>query len=188
MDGYYDYHPRIIPDRPLAITGFVGARIPLVGAAVTALTGLPLHELDRLIEHTAGISIPHLVIRDGEAAMRNLESKLLKRALDAKPPGVITLGEGTLLAKKNRAIIKKQAKLIYIELSVFELYTRVKQELSASPGKYLHLFADSPERAQDLQAFLSERIPLYREADLTINASQRHPTKIAQEIIDALGL
>ncbi len=188
MEGYYDYFPKVIPERPIAITGFVGARVPLVGAAISALTGLRFAELDRLIEHQAGASIPLIVLSKSEAALRRHESKTLKQALQAKPPGILVIGEGTLLNRGNRRLIKKQAKLVYVELSVFELYTGLRQELADSPGKYLHLFPTPPEHPQDLQSLLTARTPSYHQADLIISGSRKHPTQISQEIIAKLNL
>ena len=188
MSGYYDYHPKVIPEQPIAIIGFPGARVALIGAAVSALTGLTLHELDRLIEHESGSTISLLVLNESESALRRLESKLLQRVLSSKPPGIITLGEGAMLDEDNRRRIKQQAKLIYIELAATELFAQLRKELAESPGKYFHLFPSSPEKTEDLQPFFAERLPFYREADLTINASNKHPTQVAQEIIDALSL
>ncbi len=188
LDNYYDYHPRVIPERPIAITGFPGARAPLVGAAMSAFTGLPFHELDHLVEHEAGASIPFIVLDKGERHLRKLEQAALERVLDAKPPGIIVLGEGALLARKNHRLVAKQAQLVYLELGVFELYARLRQEIIASPGKYYHLFPAAPEKPQDLQPLLKERESTYRGAEIIFSTSQKHPTKTAQELIALIGL
>jgi shikimate kinase len=188
LDNYYDYHPRVIPERPIAITAFPGARAPLVGAAMSAFTGLPLHELDHLVEHEAGASISCIMLEKGEQHLRKLEKAVLERVLGAKPPGIIVLGESTLLARKNRRLVAKQAKLVYLELGVFELYARLRKEIISAPGKYYYLFPVAPETPQALRPLLKDREPAYHEAEIIFNMSQKHPTKTAQELIEIIGL
>jgi shikimate kinase len=188
LEGYYDYHPRIIPERPIAVTGFPGARVPLVGAAISAFTGLPLYELDHVVAHDAGASVPHILLEQGERRLRKLESIALKRVLRAKPPGVIVLGESALLERKNRRMVAKQARLVYVELGIFELYGQLRQEIAKAPGRYYHLFPAAPESPHDLQPLFREREPAYREAEIIINGSRKHPTKTAQDLIELLKL
>ncbi|MCH9674882.1 MAG: hypothetical protein K0U93_25805 [Gammaproteobacteria bacterium] len=187
-DSYYGYHARVVPDKPIAITGFPGARVQLVGASLTALTGLGLRELDHVMEHQIGQSVAAYVLAHGERALRQLETSALERVLQARPAGIVVLGEGTLLARKNRKLVATHAQLVYVELGIFELYGRVREEMTAFPGRYFHLIPQIPDRPHDLRALFRSREPGYKEAVLTIDAAQKHPTQTAREIIAQLSL
>lgn len=68
----------------LFLIGFMGSGKTEVGKALRRLTGLPLVDMDHLIEKEQGCSIPTLFEERGEAAFRRLESDLLRRLCDAR--------------------------------------------------------------------------------------------------------
>jgi shikimate kinase len=188
VQDYYDYHPRIIPKRPIAVTGFVGAKAPLVAATVAQLTGLGFTDLDRLIEHAFGASLTELVVTKGEPAMRERETELLERALACTPPGILALGEGALLVDGNRERIKRCAHLVYVELSVFQLHANLNRELSRYPNKYPHLFVNVPDSPQLIKTLLEPRLAGYRDAELVIDGARSGALRAAQDIIVRFGL
>lgn len=188
MNNYYDYAPKIIPERPVALTGFAGSRSALVGRAVCALTGLPFIDLDRWVEHESGSCLSHLVLKNGQCAQRTLESRLLERALKARPQGIIVLGEGTLLNEGNQNAVTTQATLVYISLSVFELYARIREESAQSPEKYTHLFHGTPDSPEEVHRLLNERLLGYRLAGVAIDSSRKAPIELAREIVSTLKL
>ena len=188
MQDYYGYHPRIIPVRHIAVTGFAGSKASLVAAAVAQLTGLGFTDLDRLIEHSCGTSLADLVLTKGERAMRKYETELLEQSLSSAPPGVLALGEGALLVGENRDRIRRDAHLVYVELSAFQLYDNLNRELSHYPNKYPHLFAEVPENPQLVQSLLNRRLAGYRAAELTIAGARSATFTAARRIIAYFGL
>jgi shikimate kinase len=182
VDDYYAYSPTVVLEQPIAIIGFAGARVSVIAAAIVSLTGLPLIDLDRWIEHEVGASLAQFVLRKGEAALRATESLLLLRALDARPAGILALGEGAVLREANLRQIREKASLIYVELDIFELYARIKEELAYAPGKYLHLFGECPQSPQQIKSFLDQRVTGYRQADWIVRGSHKAPLAVAAEI------
>ena len=65
LDPYYSPQPLLILDRPVALVGFFGARLPQIAAVVSATTGVPLGDLERMIEHRTGRSLSRLVFESG---------------------------------------------------------------------------------------------------------------------------
>ena len=188
MQDYYGYHPRRIPSRHIAVTGFAGSKASLVAAAVAQLTGLGFTDLDRLIEHSCGHSLAELVLTKGERAMRKYETELLEQSLSSAPPGVLALGEGALLVGENRDRIRLDAHLIYVELSAFQLFYNINSELSRHPNKYSHLFTEAPENPQIVQSLLNRRLVGYRAAELTISGARSGTFTAARRIIAHFGL
>jgi shikimate kinase len=186
MEGYYDCGPLVLLDRPVALTGFIGSKLPQIASSVVALTGLPLADLDRWIEHEAGTAVEGMVLRQGEIAMRRMESRLLDRALESRPPGIIVLGEGTLLDSDNRRKIRRHAKLVYIELSIFELYAALRAEWAHAPMKHCHLFVDPPGDIAEVESLFKHRISSYRDADVLVRGSHKYTLDIAMDVIKIL--
>ena len=188
MQDYYGYHPRKIPSRHIAVTGFAGSKASLVAAAVAQLTGLGFTDLDRLIEHSCGNSLTELVLTRGERAMRKYETELLEQSLSSAPRGVLALGEGALLVGENRERIRRNAHLVYVELSAFQLFANLTSELSRYPNKYSHLFAKAPENPKMVQSLLTRRLAGYRTAQLTIAGERSGTFTAARHIIAYFGL
>ena len=87
--SYYDPYPALYIERPKVLVGPVGG-----GIALTArpMLGLPLIDVDRLVEHElvrTGHDREH-----GWKKWRNVEFKMLKRSMAQRPAGIIALGEG----------------------------------------------------------------------------------------------
>ncbi|MEM7253087.1 MAG: shikimate kinase [Pseudomonadota bacterium] len=186
--GYYDYHAAVIPERPITLIGLPGARVPMVGATMAALTGLSLRELDHAVEHRAGGTVSSIFLDRGESHFRTLESETLGRLVREKPPGIIVLGDGALLARQNRKLVARQTTLVYLRTTAFALYARLRDELTESPGKFFHLFPAVPDRPSDVQALLRSREPSYRGADVVQDMADHHPREIARTLIAKLAL
>lgn len=185
---YFDYHPQVIPAQPIAIAGFPGARNALVGATVSALTGLPLRDLEHLVEHRAGESISSIVLSQGQARLRRLEHDTLGSVLGESPPGIVVLSEGSLSKRETLQLVKRHAQLVYLRLSLFELFSHLRRELANSPGKYFYLFPQGIEHPNDLKSLHALRTAALQQAHVTLDVSNQHPTTIARRIIKLFEL
>lgn len=186
MSGYYDHHATLQLDRPLAIGGIIGTPYRQTAYHVSSRTGLPFSDLDRLIEHEAGQSLWDLVHEHGEAAMREIESELLRRALRARPAGVLALGDGTLLDEQSRAAVAEQATLAFLELDLAGAYWVIRRHEEAN-GRFWNPFLPSPiVDIEQLRPIYDRLAPGLRQAEWTIPAAGRHPSQLALEIIRRL--
>ena len=95
-DPYYASAPIVIPDRPVVLSGPLSARVPLTGALLSTLTGLPLVDLERALAHEAGQSPARLRSELGSVVAARLAARLLDRVLRERPPPIIVLGPDTL--------------------------------------------------------------------------------------------
>ena len=118
MSNYYEPGPLVLLQRPVVLIGFPGVDQHGLGRDLAALSGLPLIEVDRWVEHAAGQSLVGLVQTQGLEAVRQLEDRFLAQALAARPPGIVVLGDGALLKEANLRQVLAKATLVYLKLSL----------------------------------------------------------------------
>ena len=189
MFGYYGHQPPVLLDRPVCLVGFLGAGTVNVGSALGALTGLPWVDLARRIEHSAGCSISQLVLERGERAMQQVEGVSLRRAIDARPAGIISLLAGTLKLPGSAAAVAGETTSVYLRLSLEELTRNVRRELDQQPGRYPEfMMTRSVVTAAGLAPLFEARRAAYEESDHTIDCTGKAPTTVAREIMAVLGL
>ncbi|GAH64058.1 unnamed protein product, partial [marine sediment metagenome] len=68
----------------VALIGFMGVGKTAVGQALAEKLNKEFVELDSLIEHKAGKSIPEIFQQDGEIAFRELEIEVTKEVAKGK--------------------------------------------------------------------------------------------------------
>ncbi|MDD9935042.1 MAG: hypothetical protein OXT09_15630 [Myxococcales bacterium] len=78
-EGYYDPHPRYLLERPLCVIGFMGAGAARTARALASRAGLPFQDLDRIVEHVAGMSRARLMVSRGPERLRDTEREQLER-------------------------------------------------------------------------------------------------------------
>ena len=96
-----------------------------LGRALAERLGVGFVDLDERIVAEAGVSIPDIFKTRGEAAFRDLESKVLRYVIS--DPKVVSLGGGTLLRDENRALCEENG-------TVFCLDTPSDEELARRIG------------------------------------------------------
>jgi hypothetical protein len=194
-DGYYDPSPLFLLERPVAIADLVGLDARRLGHHLAALTGLPFHAIDRLVEHKAGCSLWELVLRHGPDRYRKLESEVLAAVLLDRPFGIIALGDGTLLAKENRQRLRREATVIALERDLANCYWRLRSfHAGAPPGvppNAWHPLDWSPLTSIDqLRPYFEERLTALDGADYTVVLAGRSARRAFPEVhafLETLG-
>lgn len=162
--------------RPLLLNGFMATGKSTVGRLVAARLERPFVDLDERIEAVAGSDIATLFAREGEAAFRQRERKILEALLDA-PPGpapVVALGGGALVDRETRLAALDRAVVITLSAS--------PQEIARRHGKSQTrplLQGNVESRASEL---LEARRVAYAEAHATLSTEARDPELIASEV------
>ena len=100
-----------------------------LGKALAERLGLGFVDLDERIVAEAGMSIPEIFKTRGEAAFRDLESKVLWEVVSE--PKVVSLGGGTLLRDENRALCEESGTIFCIDTPSDEELAR---RIGAAPG------------------------------------------------------
>ncbi|MEL6345037.1 MAG: shikimate kinase [Myxococcota bacterium] len=185
-DPYYNYAPTVVFSRPVALVGFMGARVPLTGAILSAKTGLPYIDLARHVEHAAGRSQRRLVTERGLPELHAHERRILRRVLAESPPPIVSLGFSTLSDPETAAMVRRQATLFYIERNLAEMHRNLVEETTQSTGRYWTFSRTPPETPDALSGLYAVHRATYEQGSRRIVAAGRHPNRIASEILSIL--
>ncbi len=164
----------------IVLIGLMGCGKTTVGKELHRETRLPLKDTDSIIERHAGISIPKIFERHGEAHFRDLETDLLRRLVQNKHrTSIISTGGGIAIRPENRAILKNMGFVVWLDSDAETLYRRVKRCTNRPLLK-------NPDPKGTLERLLAERNAFYREtAHLCIDTSNLHINEITYGILES---
>ena len=133
----------------IALYGFMGAGKSSLGKLLASRLGYAFFDLDKEIESFSGRTINEIFLQDGEIAFRRLEHRVLKQLVkNDLENSVVSLGGGTILQPQNRKLLElKSFYKIFLDVTVSQLYKRLKKEKSQRP-----LLKDISE--EDLPGFI----------------------------------
>ena len=168
----------------VALTGFMGSGKTTVGRALAKLLVWEFVDLDAMIEAREGRAIREIFRSEGEAEFRQIEQAALRECLaGCVHPTVIALGGGTFVSVRNKRLLHEaRACSIFLEVPVEELLSRCANSAEGEASNPRPLAGDSKE----FRRLQEERLPWYRRANLTIDASGKTAEEIAREIAELL--
>lgn len=136
-----------------------------VGRQLARRLGLPFVDVDQAIEARVGCSVRNFFDREGEAAFRDIESRVIDE-ISRGPHSIVSTGGGAILLEENRQRLHERGRVVYLRSSPEELYRRLKHDRN----RPLLQVADPQERIKDLH---TQRHPLYSEiAHFTIDTGR----------------
>ena len=165
----------------VALTGFMGAGKTTVGRSLANLLRWSFLDLDYEIELREKLQVHEIFQLCGESGFREIETETLQSALhQASGSTVIALGGGTFVQSANAELLRSRgARVVFLETEIEELFQRCQaanQHLPPNPRP----LAATPEAFRLLYA---QRLPFYRSAELTVNATGKTVEELAQEIV-----
>jgi shikimate kinase len=165
------------PVRRIVLTGFMGSGKSTVGPLVAARLKWRFIDADDVIVAESGMAIADFFARHGEGAFRDLERATIAR-LAAEDGLVLALGGGAIEDPATRDLLLRSAGLILIHLEV-ELVTTL--ERCRGTDGIRPILADRV----NLSARYERRLPLYRQAPVTIHADSLTPEQVVDAVIQA---
>jgi shikimate kinase len=154
----------------------MGSGKTTVGELLSEKTGMPLLDMDTLIEERAGKTINDIFAKEGEAHFRSLERELVKE-LAAREGQIISTGGGIVLNPDNITDFEKTGLVVCLLADAETVLDRVRHDTSRPL-----LAGDKAARIVEL---LESRRALYESITHRIDTSGRpSPEPTACEIID----
>jgi shikimate kinase len=160
---------------PIIITGFMGCGKTEVARKLALRLNLPMIDLDHEIAAREGRTAAQLIIEEGEAAFRVIETATLRELLGAGIVRVIALGGGAWITEANRKLISEHGGVSVWLDTPFELCW---QRIEASPE--VRPLGRSREQAAQLYR---ARQPVYELATLRVPVVAHEPL---EKLIDRL--
>ena len=151
------------------LIGMPGCGKSTIAAALAQRSGREVLDADALVEQEAGISIPEIFAREGEAGFRKRESAVLAR-IGRESGKILATGGGAVTRPENRSFLRQNGRLIFLERDLAALPTAGRPLSQATAPEVLY----------------ARREPLYRAwADITVRNDAPADT-VAAGILEVL--
>lgn len=166
--------------RSIVLVGMMGSGKSAIGYRLAARLGLPFIDADAEIATAAGMSIPEIFAKYGEAYFRDGERRVIMRLLNGGQ-SVLATGGGAFMDARTRDRIAERGVSIWLDADLKTLLKRVRRK---NDRPLLHT-ADPEET---LRRLLEARRPAYRLADIRVESNDAPQDTMADQTLDALAM
>ncbi|GCE11724.1 3-dehydroquinate synthase [Tengunoibacter tsumagoiensis] len=172
--------------RHVFLIGLSGSGKSTVGRLLAQRLGLPVYDIDALIEEKYGERIPLIFSRHGEDYFRALESSILLEVAQESTGAVIITGGGIVTRAENRALMAERGIRIFTHVDPVVALQRLQAQHAReqASGQTLEIrpLLAGPNPLAALQQQLAMRLSWYQEAELTCSTSDKSVEEVVQEI------
>lgn len=164
--------------RSIVLIGLMGAGKTTIGRRLAAQLALPFADADHEIEAAAGCTVAEIFARHGEQAFREGERKVIARLLEG-PRHVLATGGGAFMNAETRDLIREKGLSVWLRADLDLLMERVARRQNRP------LLQTADPRAV-MQRLMTERYPVYAEADVVVDSTGAPHDHIVQDVIRAI--
>jgi shikimate kinase len=150
-------------NKNIALIGFMGSGKSMIARELGIRLKAQVVATDALIEAREGKTIHEVFKSKGEAYFRDVESEIIKE-LSLRRGIIIDCGGGAVLCRENLKLLKTNGIVFYLQATPEVIYQRIKDE----GHRPLLKVPDPLGRVKELY---QQRLPLYNQADYTIDAN-----------------
>ena len=165
--------------KPITLIGLMGAGKTTVGIYLARTLAVDFVDSDRMIEEKAGISIPEIFQRDGEEFFRKVEARTIMDILQQQKPLVLATGGGAFMNAETRAAIKEHSISVWLNAKLDTLVERVEHGTNRP-------LLNGINKREKLQSLITERYPVYEQADIVVDTDSNSRTIITNKILEEL--
>ncbi len=115
----------------IVLIGMPGSGKSTVGELLSKKMQRPFFDMDALIVEAAGKPISQIFAEDGEAAFRDLETRVLKDTLAQKNGLVIATGGGAVLRRENVDAMRRNGRIYFLDRPLQELLPTADRPLAS---------------------------------------------------------
>ncbi len=149
-----------ILSKSVVLIGIMGSGKSAIGNMLSERLDVPFSDTDKMIEKEVGKQIYKIFEDSGEKYFRQVEEKVVGRALDSAAH-IISTGGGSILSPKTRSMIKLNSCSIWIHCDVHIIAKRILNQKQRPLLKNKNIVESLIEKSE-------ERIKFYSQADIHI--------------------
>lgn len=168
---------RLLAGRPLVLVGMMGAGKTTVGRRVASRLERIFRDSDEEIEKAAQMTIPEIFDQRGEPEFRAGETRVIARLLK-EGDLVLATGGGAFVNPETRTLVKSEAVSVWLKADAGILFERVSRRANRPLLK-------TPNPRATLEKLITERYPIYAEADVTVLSRDVPQDTVAADVIAA---
>lgn len=150
-----------------------------IGRRLAQKLQIPFVDADQEIVDAAGLTIPEIFEKFGEAHFRDGERRVIARLFDGKRK-VIATGGGAFINEETRRLMLERATVIWLDADIETLVDR-----TARKGDRPLLANGDPREI--LTRLANERNPLYAQAHIHVKSQANPHEATLESIMKALG-
>jgi shikimate kinase len=169
----------VLGKRNLIFVGLMGAGKSAIGRLVAQTLSIPFIDTDVEIEKVSRMTISELFAAYGETEFRALETRVIERLLRGGPR-VVSTGGGAFINENTRHQIKIGGISIWLKADLDVLWERVNKRDHRPLLK-----TENPK--QTLENLMTQRYPIYAEADLTVQSQNVRKDVMVNEVLAAVA-
>jgi 3-dehydroquinate synthase len=173
------------------LIGLSGSGKSTIGRLLERDLGMPLLDIDALIEEECGERIPTIFARHGEEYFRSCESLLLDRVTRTKSRAIISTGGGIVTRAENRALMAERGVRVYLQVEPAIALRRLQAQLELASAQNavveVRPLLAGPDPLTSLHQLFSARAGWYQEAELVCSTLNKSAEQVAREIIAMLN-
>ncbi len=162
----------------IVLIGFMGTGKTSTGRSLAQRLGFSFLDLDQKIEAEAGMSIPEMFERHGEAYFRAREREMVARVAKRRNT-VISTGGGTVKSQENMEALRAGGVVVCLQADVDTILQRTmtQGQRPVLDGR------DAGDRRKAIEQLMQERAQLYTHADYTVDTSNLSPLQVVDDIV-----
>lgn len=162
----------------VVLIGFMGSGKTVVGRRLAQRLGYTFVDTDQFIEGELGCTIADVFSIQGEAYFRALESRLAGR-LRHLQNAVVSTGGGMPITPGNLERLRQAGAVVFLKASREDILKRLERDTRRPVLKQ-----GEPETLdQRVERLLSERLPIYGQADVVVETHGKGVNRVCGEII-----
>lgn len=125
----------------IVLTGMPGSGKTTVGKRLAEDMGRPYLDVDELIEEKTGEKPGQIILSQGEAVFRDVETEVI-RELSTTNGNIIATGGGAILRKENIDLLRMNGKIHFLDRPVKQLIPTQDRPLSSSKEAILRRYQE----------------------------------------------
>ncbi len=167
--------------KKIVLCGYMASGKTTIARLLGKASGIPVLDLDEVIEQRTGKTVPQIFTEDGEIRFRKLEHENLKELLGDEGDLILSLGGGTPCYANNHVFLQQGNVIsIYLKTGIDELVKRLRQQGNARP--LLQKLQDD-EIHEYVAKHLFDRSYYYHQSKHVVVTDGKSPENIINEIM-----